>query len=607
MSSKRFILRYLKGLQGLFIFAAFCVILGAGSGFLTPLIIRFGVDSVLGGKPSALPWGLGAYLDSHGVPGFVRQNLWLLAAAVILVSLTAHFFTYLRGRLSAMVSEEFGRRLRNALFEHIQKLPYAWHSKVQTGDIIQRCTSDVDTIRRFIGVQSMQLFRGIFMVAMVLPAMLMMDIKMTLISTIVLPIIIIYAFFFFKQVQKRFTLADEAEGYLTAVLEESLSGIRVVRAFNRQTYEIERFECAAEDYRSKSRRLISALALYWSSSDALCIGQVAFLIIIGTGWVIDGRLSLGTLLAFSTYITWLLWPVREIGRILTDMGRALVSASRLQEIMESPLEEMDAPVRIAADARLKGEIVLKNTDFAYTENHPILEGINLSIKAGETLAIMGATGSGKSTLVNLIPRLFDEYSGEIYIDGIELKNYHRQDLRRQIGIVLQEPFLYGRTLAENIGIARPNASRAEIEAVCREAALWESVEAFEQGLDTLVGEKGVTLSGGQRQRSAIARALILDPAILILDDALSAVDSETEQIIQANLARRKGRATTIIITHRLTGTALAYRILMLQRGKVVQLGTHEELIAQPGVYQRIWQVQHQLETNSTLEAQDASL
>lgn len=607
MSSKRFVLQYLKGLQGHFLFAAACVILGAGSGFLTPLIIRFSVDTVLGGKPSSLPWGIGSYLDSAGIPEYVRNHLWLMAFTVILVSFTAHSFTYLRGRLSAIVSEEFGRRLRNALFEHIQKLPYAWHSKVQTGDIIQRCTSDVETIRRFIGVQSLQLLRGIFLVMMVLPAMLMMDVQMALISTIVLPIIIVYAFIFFKQVQKRFTLSDEAEGYLTAVLEESLNGIRVVRSFDRQRFEIRRFDQAAEDYRHKSRKLISALAWYWASSDALCLGQMALVIVIGIAWVIDGRISLGTMLAFSTYIGWLLWPVREIGRILTDMGRALVSASRLQDIMQTPQEEMDAPHRIGASQRLRGDISLCGLSFGYDTRHPILQDINLHIKAGETIAIMGATGSGKSTLVNLIPRLFDAYQGELFIDGIELKNYHRQDLRRQIGIVLQEPFLYSRTLAQNIGIALPDASLAEIEGVCREAALWESIEDFAYGLNTIVGERGVTLSGGQRQRSAIARALIVEPSILILDDALSAVDSDTEQLIQANLARRKGRATTIIITHRLTGTALADRILVLERGKIAQLGTHEELISQPGVYQRIWHIQHQLEADTNSEEHYASL
>lgn len=595
MSALRFVLHFMRNLKLKYLMAILCIIVAACFSFVTPLIIRFTVDTVLGGKPTELPFGIGAGFITPGMISFIAANLWLAALAVVLVNVIAHLFTYLRGVISAKVSEDLAQRLRNALYDHIQRLPYVWHTKVQTGDIIQRCTSDVDTIRRFIGLQLVQLGRGIFMAILIVPVMLSMNVKMTIVSTIVVPIIFIYAYVFFRQVRKRFQAADEAEGYMTTVLEESLNGIRVVRAFAREEYEIRRFETAADDYRAKCRRLITILACYWASSDALCLLQIAGVFVFGIGWTIRGDISLGTLLAFSTYIGMLLWPIREMGRILTDLGRALVSIGRLREILETPVEEMEGTHAIQPGTRLKGKIEFRGVSFSYDDEHSILKDIELSINAGETIAILGATGSGKSTLTNLIPRLFDGYRGQILIDGVDLQDYNRQELRRQIGIVLQEPFLYSRTIADNIGIAVPGISREMIEKVAAEAALHQSVSEFDQAYDTVIGERGITLSGGQRQRTAIARALIHDPAILILDDALSAVDSETEQQIQRNLMDRKGRATTIIITHRLTGVSVADRIVVLEHGKIAQIGSHNELIEQPGVYRRIWNIQHQLE------------
>ena len=595
MSAYRFVLLFMNRLKAKYLLAALCIMLAASFSFITPLIIRFTVDTVLGGKPADLPFGLGAALNAwDGLP-WLANNLWLAAVAVILVSLAAHSLTFLRGKLSAEVSEEFARRLRDRLYDHIQRLPYAWHSRVQTGDIIQRCTSDVDTVRRFLGQQLIQLARGIFMALLILPVMLYMNVRMTVISTLVVPVIFVYAYVFFRQVRKRFQAADESEGQLTTVLEESLNGIRVVRAFAREEFEVNRFETAADDYRGKCRKLITVLAWYWASSDAVCLLQIAAVFLIGIGWVIRGEITLGTLLAFSTYIGMLLWPIREMGRILTDLGRAMVSAGRLLEIIETPVEDMGGTHELAEGVRLRGRIEMENLSFGYDAGHQILRNVNLRIEAGETIAILGATGSGKSTLTNLIPRLFDDYQGSVRIDGIDLQAFDRQQLRRQIGIVLQEPFLYSRSLKENIGIALPGVDLARVEKAANESALHECVSEFEQGYETVIGERGITLSGGQRQRCAIARALILDPVILILDDALSAVDSETEQIIQRNLLLRKGRATTIIITHRLTGVSLADRIVVLEHGRIAQIGTHAELLAAPGAYQRIWNIQHRLE------------
>jgi ATP-binding cassette subfamily B protein len=599
MSAIKFVLSYMRGLKLKYLMAIASIALAAFFSFMTPLVMKLTVDSVLGGQKINLPWGLTNFLDQFDTVPFLVKNLWVAGVMIVFIGFIGHSFSYLRGKLSAQCAEEFARRLRNSLYDHIQKLPFAWHSKVQTGDIIQRCTSDIDTVKRFMGSQLVQLGRGVIMVILVIPIMLSLSVKMTLVSIIVIPLIFAYAVIFFRQVRRRFTAADESEGYMTTVLEESLNGIRVVRAFARQDYEIQRFEDAADDYREKCRKLITVLAYYWASSDILCLIQISGVLIFGIYQTINGNISLGTLLAFTTYVGMLLWPIREMGRILTDMGRAQVSIGRLREILDTPQEKLDGYFDLPEDYRVRGKIDFLNVSFAYNEDEePILRNIDLSIAPGETLAILGSTGAGKSTLVNLIPRLFEYSSGKIRIDGVELRKFDRQQIRRQIGIVLQEPFLYSRTISENIGLAAPGASREMIEKASQEAALHKSIMEFELQYDTVIGENGITLSGGQRQRSAIARALIADPPILILDDSLSAVDSETEREIQQNLLLRKGKATTIIITHRLTTVSIADRILVLEHGKIAQLGTHQELLHSEGPYQRIWNIQHQLESEA---------
>jgi ATP-binding cassette subfamily B protein len=592
VKSFAFVFSFAKGLKLRYTAAIVFIILAASFSFLNPLLIRFCIDTVLGGKAADMPFNLP--VPSLSTIGFLRNNLWLAGLAIVVVSIFAHGFTYMRSRFSAQVAEEFARRLRNKLYDHIQKLPYAWHSKVQTGDIIQRCTSDVDTVRRFVALQFVQLGRSIFMVLLILPIMLTMNAKMTFYSTLVVPIVFVYAYVFFKQVRRRFKAQDEAEGYLTTTLEESISGIRIVKAFAREEFEINRFEKAALDYRNKCRGLVTLMAWYWASSDALCMLQIALVLIFGIRFTINGDITLGTLLAFSSYIGMLIWPVREMGRILTDMGRAQVSIGRLQEILDTPVESFDG---IAHDNshRIKGEIEFRELSFSYEGGSDILKDINLKIASGETIVILGATGSGKSTLTNLIPRLFDYSQGQILIDGIDLNSYDRQYLRKQIGIVLQEPFLYARSLQENIGIALQNVDVVKVQKAAAESALEETISEFEHGYETVIGERGITLSGGQRQRCAIARALVLNAPIIILDDALSAVDTETEETILNNLKRRKGRATTIIITHRLSSVTLADRIVVLEHGRIAQIGKHEDLINVPGVYQRIWSIQHKLE------------
>jgi len=586
-----FVLRFAKGIRLPYMGSMLCIVAAAMFSFTNPLIIRFCIDSVLGSKASSMPFGLPAPHASFVV--YLRSHFWLAGLAVIVVAILGHSFTYLRGRLSARVGEELARRIREALFEHIQLLPYAWHSKIQTGDIIQRCTSDVDTLRRFISLQFVQLGRGLFMVCLIIPVMYTLDKTMTLYANIAVPVVFAYAYVFFRKISRMFKAQDEAEGYMTTILEESISGFRVVKAFSREDYENKRFGNAALDYRDKSRKLITVLSWYWASSDQLCMMQIALVLVMGAIRTVAGQMTLGTTMAFVSYSGMLIWPIREMGRILTDMGRARVSANRLREIMDTPQEEMKGLIP-PAHAKLKGCIEFKDLSFAYDEGSDILKDINLSIAPGETLVILGATGSGKSTLTNLIPRLFDYERGQILLDGIELHKYDRQFLRSQIGLVLQEPFLFARSLKDNIAFRSDLTLEQAIQA-SQDAAFHDTVLSFEAGYDTVIGERGITLSGGQRQRCAIARALVQNAPILILDDALSAVDTDTEEAILNNLKKRKGHATTIIITHRLSSVFLADRIVVLEHGRIAQLGTHSELISTPGVYQRIWNIQHQLE------------
>jgi ATP-binding cassette subfamily B protein len=533
-----------------------------------------------------------------GGKSILAQSLWMCSFILILLTLSRGIFLFFKGKWSAVASESIVQNIRDRLYDHLQYLPFEYHVKAKTGDLIQRCTSDLETIRRFLAIQFVEVGRALFMLTFALSFMLPMNVKMTLISLSLVPLIFAFAVVFFIKVKIAFKESDESEGRLSTVLQENLTGVRVVRAFARQKFEIDKFDGKNVEYRDKTYHLIRLLAWYWSVSDFFSLMQIGAVVILGTFWAAKGIISLGTLMAFSSYVGMLLWPIRQMGRVLTDMGKAQVSVERIHEILDEPIEDLDEGSSLE---KINGEIEFKNVSFQYEEGKQILKNVSFKAEKGQTIAILGPTGSGKTTMVNLLPRLYDYQSGSITIDGKDIRSISKKTLRRNIGIVLQEPFLFSRTIKENIGLAKKKAKDDDVFQAAQIASIHDVIMDFEQGYKTAVGERGVTLSGGQKQRVAIARTIINGNPILIFDDSLSAVDTETDAAIRKKLRMRREKVTTFIISHRLSTLAEADVILVLDNGELVQKGTHLQLIEQEGLYKRIWAIQTSLEEELALE------
>ena len=569
------------------------VVVNVAIGFLTPLVLAETIDAVIGQKrPLAIPGALGQWVERLGGREFLVRNLWIMGLAMLLLSVLGGAFQFLRGKWMAEASESIAKTMRDKLYSHLQTLPFDYHVKAETGDLIQRCTSDVETIRRFLSSQVIEMFRSVLMIVVALVIMLRMNKLMTLMSMVLIPPLFAFAFLYFKWVVKSFRAADEAEGRMSAVLQENLTGVRVVRAFGREQYEVDKFNKVNNALHDKSVRVNDLLAVYWSGSDLMSMIQTGITLVFGVFLAARGKLLVGEMTVFVSYISMLLWPIRQLGRILSDMGKSLVAFDRIDEILTQKSEE-DAPDAI--DAPIDRDIEFRHVGFEYEAKNPVLKDVSFTVRRGQTVAILGATGSGKSTLMNLLQRLYDVKRGEILIGGVNINKIRKKYLRAHIGLILQEPFLYSRTVRNNVRIVKPDAPDDEVFEVTRTASAHEFIESFEKGYDTPVGERGVTLSGGQKQRVAIARTLLKDNDILIFDDSLSAVDTETDAAIRLALKEKKQGMTTFIISHRLTTLAEADFIVVLEDGRVAQQGTHDELIHQKGLYQRIYQIQSALE------------
>lgn len=580
-----------------FLWALIATIMMVIIGFLTPLLLSEIVDSILGSEPFTMPDFLMNPINDLGGRDFLRQNLWIPALALILMNIVNGVFTFIKGRSSAIASENIARKLRNDLYRHLQHLPFAYHVKAQAGELIQRCTSDVDTIRRFLAVQVMEVVNTVLMVVIAMSILLPRSVPITLYSLILVPPLFCFATWFFKMVHKSFEVADEADGVLNAVLQENLSGVRVVRAFGQQEREVEKFDRVNNDLRKKNLRLNELLAIYWGGGDAISMTQTLLTLVVCIIYACNGWITVGTLIVFTSTLGMLLFPIRQLGRTLSDTGKAMVSMKRVQAILHEEAEP-DEPNALKPD--LHGDIVFDHVSFAYPDdNVPVLRDVSFTIPAGKTAAVLGGTGSGKSTMMYLLQRLYTPTSGKITIGGVDIQQIDRKYLRAHVGLILQEPFLYSKSIRENVGITAPEQEAERIEHAADIASASGFIAKADKGWETVVGERGVTLSGGQKQRIAIARTLLKDNNILIFDDSLSAVDTETDAQIRAALRHEQKDVTTLIISHRVTTLSQADLILVLENGQITQQGTHAELCSQPGLYQRINSIQNALEEELT--------
>lgn len=580
---------FLKGKKGLLTGSVVSVILAVASRFISPLIIAVMLDSVLGNKPLNLPGRVVSIINDLGGVELLRQNLWICGVALVAVMAIRGVFLFTRGRWVAIASEKMAMGIRNKLYNHLQRLPYDYHVKAETGDIIQRCTSDVEMTRRFIATQFIEIVRMLTMLVIALVVLLNMHAGLTLISMVLVPIIVVISTWFFKKVQKLFTNVEKAEGRLSTILQENLTGVRVVRAFGRQKYEREKYTEANSDFRDQNMGLMKYFSLFYGGTDLLVMGQTMVALVGGIVLAVRGTITLGEFTVFITYVQMLMWPVRHFGRVLADMGKMLIAVGRIDEILSEKEETSgENPVEPA----LNGDIKFENVTFSYDEkSDPVLKNLSFNVKAGETVAILGATGSGKSSLVQLLQRLYDHQEGIISIGGIDIKTIEKHHLRSRIGIVLQEPFLYSKTIKENIGITLMEENDNSIYNSAQIASVHDVINEFENGYDTIVGERGVTLSGGQKQRVAIARTILRDSDVLIFDDSLSAVDTQTDAKIRTALKERRKGVTTFIISHRISTLMEADRILVLEDGHIVQQGDHNKLAHEEGLYKRIWNIQ----------------
>ena len=580
-----------------FLWALIATIMMVIIGFLTPLLLSEIVDSILGSEPFTMPDFLMNPINDLGGRDFLRHNLWIPALALILMNVVNGVFTFIKGRSSAIASENIARKLRNDLYRHLQHLPFAYHVKAQAGELIQRCTSDVDTIRRFLAVQVMEVVNTVLMVVIAMSILLPRSMPITLYSLILVPPLFCFATWFFKMVHKSFEVADEADGVLNAVLQENLSGVRVVRAFGQQEREVEKFDRVNNDLRKKNLRLNELLAIYWGGGDAISMTQTLLTLVVCIIYACNGWITVGTLIVFTSTLGMLLFPIRQLGRTLSDAGKAMVSMKRVQAILHEEAEP-DEPNALKPD--LHGDIVFDHVSFAYPDdNVPVLRDVSFTIPAGKTAAVLGGTGSGKSTMMYLLQRLYTPTNGKITIGGVDIQQIDRKYLRAHVGLILQEPFLYSKSIRENVGITAPEQEAERIEHAADIASASGFIAKADKGWETVVGERGVTLSGGQKQRVAIARTLLKDNNILIFDDSLSAVDTETDAQIRAALRHEQKDVTTLIISHRVTTLSQADLILVLENGQITQQGTHAELCSQPGLYQRINSIQNALEEELT--------
>ncbi|MBE0682937.1 MAG: ABC transporter ATP-binding protein [Anaerolineales bacterium] len=572
-----------------YIAATVALAISALSKTFTYLLLRFFADDVL--------------VEGRFIGNSFGASLIWIAMGFVGLAVVEGSFAFLSGRLAAYTAEGITRRLRDFLFDHIQRLNFSYHATTPTGDLIERVTSDVDALRRFFSEQAIGVGRIILLFVINFIAILNLNAELAWVSIIVIPLILLVSLWFFKKVTKAYEEYQAQEAVLSTTLQENLTGVRVVKAFARQDYEKTKFEKDNWGKYLKGKILLFMHSMFWPLSDIVLGFQMLFGFVYGAMMAIDGEISVGTYVAYLGLVVWLIWPIRNLGRIIVQTSTGMVSYARLMEVVKQQREPL-FDGRYQPEGAARGDLVFEDVSFMYSDGKSdVLKSVSFHARPGQAIALLGSTGSGKTSLVNLLPRFHEYTGGRILLDGVELKDYSRSFLRKQIGIVEQEPFLFSRSIRENIsyGVGR-DVSQEEIERAAKAAAVHDVIVGFPDGYDTLVGEKGVTLSGGQKQRVAIARTLLKNPRILIFDDSTSAVDTETEAEIRDALNELMQNRTTFIIAHRIQSVMIADLILVLDKGEVVQMGTHDELLKdQDGMYRRIYDIQTKIDTELEIE------
>ncbi len=577
--------KWMKGHLYLYLFAVGVLFTLQYFRTLTPLFIQHIVDAIFKGEPSALPQFIQRLIEGDTI----RQSLLLVAIFSIAFTFIRVIFIFVHRVLTSVFAERVAYNMRNTIYNKLQNLSFSYHSKAETGDLIQRSTTDVDTFRMFISEQLIEVMRLIFLISFAVYQMSRMHVQLTLITLITAPIVFSSAFIYFIYVKKIFKRVEEAEATMTTTLQENVTGIRVVKAFANEHFEMDKFDKTSKVFRNESFTLLKLMAVFWSATDFIIFIQYALTASFGVYFTLTGGMGAGEFIAFLAFVGMIVWPLRQLGRIIGDFGKTTVALDRIDEIINQPSEhEGDA----SKTPDIQGAVAFNNVSFQFDDDDkPLLKNVSFTVDKGETIAIVGKTGSGKSTLINLMVRLLENQSGSITFDGVDIKDINKKHLRKQVGIILQEPFLYSRSIFANIGIMDQEADRDKIFKAASIARVHDDIVGFEAGYDTLVGERGVTLSGGQKQRVAIARMLLDNKPVLIFDDSLSAVDTETDIQIRRALSSYWKNTTVFIITHRIVTAKEADKIIVLDEGEIVEAGNHESLLASDGLYAELWDIQ----------------
>ena len=561
---------YLKKYRKSYIFGTFCVFFNNGIWILFPLVIRRAVD------------------DLH--LGVTREKLFTYAMLLLAIAGIKGIFQFLTRWIVIGISREIEFDLRNDFFKHLETLSYSYYQRTRTGDIMARATNDLNAVRMLLGPAIMYSANTIVFTAGALAFMLTISPKLTVYAFLPLPVVSIVVQYFGRRIHERFERIQAMFSDISARAQENFSGARVIRAYVQEEAEIAGFESSNREYIDRSLKLVRLMGMLWPTLETMLGLAIVLVLWLGGREVLYGRISVGDFVAFNTYMVQLTWPVIALGWVINIFQRGTASMARINEILTEKPEIRDESTGVPALQNIEGDIEFRSLNFGYN-GIPVLHDINLRVPAGTSLAIVGPTGSGKTTLVSLIPRIYDAEPGTVLIDGKPIRQYPLELLRKDIGFVPQETFLFSETVKENIAFGKQDATDAAVQTAAEAASIASDIESFPEQYQTMVGERGITLSGGQKQRSAIARALIRNPRILILDDALSSVDTHTEDKILNHLHQIMRGRTTIFISHRVSTVRNADQIAVLHGGRIVELGTHEELIAREGYYTDLYNKQ----------------